>query len=502
MVLSAFHLFIHWILLIIVSNSGFTEGSNLSDLVDNLFQGYHKDIRPVCDLDSPVQVRLGIAVRQIINLNEPKQIIEINAWIRLRWNDCHMRWNVSRYGVGHFVVPYNKVWVPDITLYDNVDSQLLGLKDYRPAIHSDGSMVYNFPTIISSLCKVDVTYFPFDKQVCRLQFGSWAHNGFELNVSGISDQADLSAFVESVEWEVKSVPMVRNVLYYKCCPEPYPDVTFYLTMRRKSLFYLMNLVFPCILISTVACLGFILPPDSGEKVSLEITVLLSLAVFLMVVSETMPPSSETFPYIGVYFTCAMLLVSMSCLMTVVVLNLHFKGSNGKKVPQYMRSIFGILAKLVFFKIRTNDPAEHRVSVKERRVTHHDNHAYEHTNGNAQGTSNYDRRRSFLHNGFHHLNETAVTELVDDTRNTEEAVSDDRKGESSSTSEIVSCVKQQLSLLSNIELIIRKKRKMAESVEEWQTMAQIMDRVFLVFFALVSLISSLTFLINSYMQDDD
>ena len=67
---------------------------------------------------------------------------------------------------------------------------------------------------------------------------------------------------------------------------------------------------------------------------------------------------------GVYFTCAMLLVSMSCLMTVVVLNLHFKGSNGKKVPRYMRSIFGILAKLVFFKIRTNDPAEPRISVKE------------------------------------------------------------------------------------------------------------------------------------------
>ena len=139
---------------------------------------------------------------------------------------------------------------------------------------------------------------------------------------------------------------------------------------------------------------------------------------------------------------------------------------------------------------------------QRRVTHHDNHAYEHSNGNAQGTSNYDRRRSFLHNGFHHLNETAVTELVDDTRNAEEAISDDRKGESSTTSEIVNCVKQQLSLLSNIEHIIRKKRKMAESVEEWQTMAQIMDRVFLVFFALVSLISSLTFLINSYMQDDD
>jgi hypothetical protein len=52
------------------------------------------------------------------------------------------------------------------------------------------------------------------------------------------------------------------------------------------------------LITAVACLGFMLPPDSDEKASLEITVLLSLAVFLLVVSETMPPSSENFPFIG------------------------------------------------------------------------------------------------------------------------------------------------------------------------------------------------------------
>ena len=59
----------------------------------------------------------------------------------------------------------------------------------------------------------------------------------------------------------------------------------------------------------MAILGFILPPESGEKVSMEITVLLSVAVFMLMVSETMPPTSETFPYIGeykslnVYFPC-------------------------------------------------------------------------------------------------------------------------------------------------------------------------------------------------------
>lgn len=321
-------------------------------------------------------------------------------------------------------------------------------------------------------------------------------------MSGISNEADLSAFVDSVEWEVTSVPMVRNVLYYKCCPEPYPDVTFYLKMKRKPLFYLMNLVFPCMLISTVACLGFILPPDSGEKVSLEITVLLSLAVFLMVVSETMPPSSETFPYIGVYFTCAMLLVSMSCLMTVVVLNLHFKGSSGKKVPPYLRRIFSFLATIVCFKIRINDATEHKSTLKERKVTHHDNKAFEHTNGNALDASRHEKINMFFRNGFHHLNSNA-TENESDTHLAEEMICDENIVESSSaTSEIVNCVKQQLSILGNIESILNKKRKLAETVEEWQAMAQIMDRVFLIFFALVSFIYSLTFLMNSYLQEND
>ena len=41
-----------------------------------------------------------------------------------------------------------------------------------------------------------------------------------------------------------------------------------------------------------------LPVESGEKVSLEITVLLSLAVFMLVVSESMPPSGDNFPILG------------------------------------------------------------------------------------------------------------------------------------------------------------------------------------------------------------
>jgi len=43
---------------------------------------------------------------------------------------------------------------------------------------------------------------------------------------------------------------------------------------------------------------FYLPPDSGEKVSLGITVLLSFSVFLLRISENVPKTSDCIPLIG------------------------------------------------------------------------------------------------------------------------------------------------------------------------------------------------------------
>ena len=64
------------------------------------------------------------------------------------------------------------------------------------------------------------------------------------------------------------VPGSRNEVFYDCCPEPYLDVTFVIKIRRRTLYYFFNLIVPCVLIASMAVLGFTLPPDSGEKLSL------------------------------------------------------------------------------------------------------------------------------------------------------------------------------------------------------------------------------------------
>ena len=67
---------------------------------------------------------------------------------------------------------------------------------------------------------------------------------------------------------MSDMPGKRNSIIYECCPEPYVDITFTINMRRRTLYYFFNLIVPCVLISSMALLGFTLPPDAGEKLTL------------------------------------------------------------------------------------------------------------------------------------------------------------------------------------------------------------------------------------------
>lgn len=112
-----------------------------------------------------------------------------------------------------------------------------------------------------------------------------------------------------------------------CCEEPYPDIIFNITIRRKTLFYTVNLIIPCVGISMLSVLVFYLPSDSGEKISLCISILLSLTVFFLLLVEIIPPTSLTVPLLGKYLLFTMMLVTLSVCTTIAVLNVNFRWVN-------------------------------------------------------------------------------------------------------------------------------------------------------------------------------
>ena len=60
---------------------------------------------------------------------------------------------------------------------------------------------------------------------------------------------------------------VRNVVKYDCCPDVYVDVTYTFHLNRRPLYYAVNLLVPCILVNAMAVLVFLLPAESGERIS-------------------------------------------------------------------------------------------------------------------------------------------------------------------------------------------------------------------------------------------
>jgi len=120
----------------------------------------------------------------------------------------------------------------------------------------------------------------------------------QVDVTNRSASVDLANYVFNGEWELLSIGVKRNEIVYACCVEPYPDVTFSIVIRRRTLYYLFNVVFPCLWLTVLSLVGFWLPPDSGEKITLGITVLLAFSVFMLMIAENMPATSEFVPLMG------------------------------------------------------------------------------------------------------------------------------------------------------------------------------------------------------------
>ena len=186
-------------------------------------------------------------------------------------------------------------------VYFSVDEERTAaelLSDTNVELSPNGLVSWTTPAMFKSACKIQIDSYPFDVQNCSLKFGSWTYNGFEVNVTSYKPNIFTDNLMNNGEWEILSAPCVRNEIYYSCCDEPFPDVTCTVIMRRRPLFYIYNLVVPCVLLIFIGSLVFILPPESGEKVSLAMTVLLAMTVFMLVVMENIPPTSEVVPLLG------------------------------------------------------------------------------------------------------------------------------------------------------------------------------------------------------------
>ncbi|KAM8940056.1 neuronal acetylcholine receptor subunit alpha-6 [Pelodytes ibericus] len=338
-------------------------------LFQKLFSRYNQYIRPVENVSDPVMVHFEVAMTQLVNVDEVNQILETNLWLRHIWNDYKLKWNPLDYdGIEFMRVPAHKIWKPDIVLYNNAvgDFQVEGKT--KALLKYNGLIQWSPPAIFKSSCPMDITFFPFDHQNCSMKFGSWSYDKAKIDLVIIGSKVDMRDFWDNSEWTVIDASGYKHDIKYNCCEEIYTDITYSFYIRRLPMFYTINLIMPCLFLSFLTVLVFYLPSDCGEKVTLCISVLLSLTVFLLVITETIPSTSLVIPLVGEYLLFTMIFVTLSIVVTVFVLNIHYRTPTTHKMPLWVKDVFlKRLPKLLMMRktgLKKNKPCSKRTKKRD------------------------------------------------------------------------------------------------------------------------------------------
>ncbi|XP_062591729.1 neuronal acetylcholine receptor subunit alpha-10-like [Saccostrea cucullata] len=336
-ILNAFSFFI--LVPMVISTDNLSHFASV--LHKTLFDGsYTSDIHPYCSRNA-VNVKIDVGLREIVDLSEKYETIKLKIWVRLSWNDCKLMWNSSEFGgISKLGVPYDKLWIPDVTLYEGIDdiANMPDMKQYRALVSNTGDIQYQFPSTIHMACGMNISMFPYDHQMCTLTFGSWIHSNSEIEMFSKSESGDLSSFVNHQEWVVVSLKATKVTELYTCCEEPFSSISYKLVIKRKATFYIITMILPFFALTILSIAGFVLPSISGEKITFHMNILLAVTVFLLLIQDKLPSSSEFFPKIGIYFLNTLLLTCLSCLMSTIVVYLFYHDLSGREMPKWVKRV--------------------------------------------------------------------------------------------------------------------------------------------------------------------
>jgi len=169
-------------------------------------------------------------------LNMEEGSIKAVVWLNYDWTDKGLSWNKSAFGdVYDIRLPSDKIWTPDLECYNGKQLTPLTRTD-QVVLTFDGSVNWIPPYMLTASCKIDTTWFPFDEQICTFKFGSWTRNGndMDLKLQNEDGMIDIGTMNHNSDYDIVKNKGNRNEVLYECCPEPYLDVSFELTLRRRN----------------------------------------------------------------------------------------------------------------------------------------------------------------------------------------------------------------------------------------------------------------------------
>ncbi|XP_064644641.1 neuronal acetylcholine receptor subunit alpha-10-like [Lineus longissimus] len=325
-------------------------------LLADLLNGYDERVRPVADPLTALSVTVFTGINQIISLDDRSQVLTISASINLMWSDVHLRWDSTAYGgITQTFLPIEDIWKPDLGIGNSVNVLSYDLSaeaKNRAVVYNYGIVLWIVTGVFEVSCKLDMTRFPFDTQVCPIPIISTTHLKDFLQLTTMLDDSSTLFYINSTEWDLVSAKQEVGDRSFPTEGSPtgyltLSEFTLNLTLKRRTGYYWVHLISPCVFISLLVTMTFYMPSEAGEKISFSVTILLAFTVYQLIIAETLPKTSETTSLISIYLTLLIGLSATSVVLAMLVLNIHHHDPD-KPVPNWAKTlVFRILAVIAF-----------------------------------------------------------------------------------------------------------------------------------------------------------
>ena len=203
-------------------------------------------------------------------------------------------------------------------------------------LYSNGTIVWQGDTVLKVYCNIRLTAFPSDGYTCDLCFGSRNYGKNEIYLNWWNEKLFNSSLIENKEWIIY-VSREGESTSEQCSSweQSASNIVLKMSLKRNADAYHVTFFVPCLFLSIIMFLAFIVPTETGERLNLIVTVLLTIIVFQQLTLDIIPPYS--FPILSQYYFFCLILAFSSTVIDIILLNVYTR--SGRCLPDILHTFF-------------------------------------------------------------------------------------------------------------------------------------------------------------------
>ena len=156
------------------------------------------------------------------------------------------------------------------------------------------------------------------------------------------DAVDLSTikhehFLANSEWELITYGYELSSIKSVTKSNTVSIVSLDIVVRRNEAFYTLTLFIPIFILTVLSTVGLLLPVESGEKMGLQITILLTMVIYIDILQQSIPvfDSYSASPLLLNYFIICIISLCLCMLESTFTLFLfHIEEYDLRNLPRF------------------------------------------------------------------------------------------------------------------------------------------------------------------------